>query len=149
MFLAFLENDLFPKAYLKVYQWQNKTGKKKNIHSQAVKFMFWRKHRIVFMTRQQHSEMDVGRERSTWGEYLHSLTVRVSMIFNLPFSHVVSLTTPTLCEVWEVSCNSFHKPYPPVSSLRKAPGATTPPKHTRHGIIRHSKLDNKSIAFEL
>lgn len=29
--------------------------------------------------------MDVGRERSTWGEYLHSLTVRVSMIFNLPF----------------------------------------------------------------
>lgn len=93
--------------------------------------------------------MDVGRERSTWGEYLHSLTVRVSMIFNLPFSHVVSLTTPTLCEVWEVSCNSFDKPYPPVSSLRKAPGATTPPKHTLHGIIRHSKLDNKSIAFEL
>lgn len=45
--------------------------------------------------------MDVGRERSTWGEYLHSLTVRVSMIFNLPFSHVVSLTTPTLCEVWK------------------------------------------------
>lgn len=35
--------------------------------------------------RQQHSDMDVGRERSTWGEYLHSLTVRVSMIFNLPF----------------------------------------------------------------
>lgn len=41
-----------------------------------------------------------------------------------PFSHVVSLTTPTLCEVWEVSCNSFHKPYPPVSPLRKAPQKT-------------------------
>lgn len=62
-----------------------------------------------------------------------------------PFSHVVSLTTPTLCEVWEVSCNSFHKPYPPVSPLRKAPQ-----KHTHlHGIIRHSKLDNKSTAFDV
>lgn len=30
-----------------------------------------------FSDRQQHSEMDVGRERSTWGEYLHSLTVSI------------------------------------------------------------------------
>lgn len=72
----------------------------KNIDNQAFKFMFWRSTNC-FSDRQQHSEMDVGRERSTWGEYLHSLTVRVSMIFNLPFSHVVSLTTPTLCEVWK------------------------------------------------
>lgn len=35
------------------------------------------KYRIAFFSdRQQHSEMDVGRERSTWGEYLHSLRVR-------------------------------------------------------------------------
>lgn len=53
-----------------------------------------------FSDRQQHSEMDVGRERSTWGEYLHSLTVREYPRFLIcPFSHVVSLTTPTLCEV--------------------------------------------------
>lgn len=39
--------------------------------------MLYMKYRIVFfLTGQQHSEMDVGRERSTWGEYLHSLTVR-------------------------------------------------------------------------
>lgn len=49
--------------------------------------------------RQQHSDMDVGRERSTWGEYLRTLTVRVSIIFNLPFFLMWSLTTPTLCEV--------------------------------------------------
>lgn len=63
--------------------------------------MHIKKYTTDISDRQQHSEMDVGRERSTWGEYLHSLTVRVSMIFNLPFSHVVSLTTPTLCEVWK------------------------------------------------
>lgn len=46
--------------------------------------------------RQQHSNMDVGRERSTWHEYLLSLTE--SLIFNLAFHG--PLTTPTLCEVW-------------------------------------------------
>lgn len=35
---------------------------------------------------------------------------RVSMIFNLPFAHVVSLTTPTLCEVWKSAANYAIKP---------------------------------------
>lgn len=66
-----------------------------------------------------------------------------------PFSHVVSLTTPTLCEVWEVSCNSFHKPYPQLERYHEAPGAITPPKHRLHGISRHSTLDDTSITCEL
>ncbi len=103
----------------------------------------------MFSDRQQHSEMDVGRERSTWGEYLHSLTVRVSMIFNLPFSHVVSLTTPTLCEVWKSAAIHSINPTLQLVSYVRLPGAITTPKHTLHGIIRHSKLDNTSMAFEL
>lgn len=56
-------------------------------------------------------QMDVGRERSTLGEYLHSLTV--SLIFNLAFHGVAHNTNA----VWgmEVSCNNsltlhFHHP---------------------------------------
>lgn len=54
----------------------------KTIVSQASQSMFTRRRPVCFS---QHSDMDVGRERSTWGEYLRTLTVRVSVIFNLPF----------------------------------------------------------------
>lgn len=91
--------------------------------------------------------MDVGRERSTWGEYLHSLTVRVSMIFNLPFSHVVSLTTPTLCEVWKsAAIHSISPTLQLVSGIRLPSQPHKKNKKTVHGIIRHRKLDNTSMA---
>lgn len=96
---------------------------KKNIHSQSCKFT-WR--RIV-------SFLMTGNSIQTWMWVekgvpgVSTCTVWQSeypSFLICPFSHVVSLTTPTLCEVWEVSCNSFHKPYTPVSALRKAPHKT-------------------------
>lgn len=69
-----------------------------------------------------------------------------------PFSHVVSLTTPTLCEVWKsAAIHSINPTLQLVSVLgpRGAINPHPPPKHTVHGINRHIKLENKSMAFEL
>lgn len=77
--------------------------------------------------KQQHSEMDVGRERSTWGEYLHSMTVREYPWFLIcPFSHVVLLTTPTLCEVWKSAAIHLIHPNVQLVVMLSPPSAMTP-----------------------
>lgn len=75
----FLQKDLYPRAYFCLQE------AKKMKYTQSISQVHVVEHCFALYDRQQHSDMDVGRERSTWGEYLHSLTVRVSMIFNLPF----------------------------------------------------------------
>lgn len=69
-------NNLFTFKNMFEINFKNKSSTLKNIHNQGLSSCLEEVQKKVISDRQQHSEMDVGRERSTWGEYLHSLTVR-------------------------------------------------------------------------